>query len=851
MEPPVCRRQAQLCESVCLIRTPGFPSVSAESPQLCGPGAQYENPPWGRDTSSTSWDQVIIEESDGEAWPSIARGEGHAPPACGADTDAESSSSSGSSSSGSMASGAGQQGLLSGHHSGKTGAGHSGNLMASQGGSARGWGSAPAHGSLAGDGKSDVLPAGGRGQPCWSSSNFNLNLNPNANPAAWPVLGHEGASVGSVGTGGPAGNNPPSPNLCSPVEGPPAQGSGNGSVAIANGNFAGNGSGGGGGAWGGVASPDATEPRPPPPTNVSFSIEPQNLNTDGPNHTKREPLSPIRSLPSWGGAPTAMGSVVPPSHGAQQVNGEGGSVWGNGDNKSPTGKDSSWDSAPSNSPGLLNAWGRAGSGGSAGSTWGRSLGGDWGKHSGEAKGWESANSPPQEQLNSWSYPSNAPASEGSSDSLEGPSHRKERSSSVDAAAAAAPPLPRQDLDPRVLCNTGWGQIPVRQHTAWEMEEASRGDHKSDMGTEAWCSSSGPTSAGPPAAQEGPPVSVAQRSDSSGKSEGPGTAAASGWGIAAPPPKQPSTGWGEQPANRKAANGSGGWGESQAGGPGPSSAKNGQSWGADEKSSGWDDPPSKAKAQGWGECPKPSQGWGNGAGGGSGHAGDWGEPSDGKKNGTGNMSWEGDGGGWKETSRGWAKPPAGTGGGWGDAQRPGPPAQGWGGTKSQEGTNGNGGGNGGNVGSWGGPNSVKQTGSGWGAAGGTGAGGGGGPKQEPGGEPTGWEEPSPPSIRRKMEIDDGTSTWGDPSTYNKTVNMWDRNNPVTQSGPASGGNSAPSGGGGTQHHHEHHHGHHHPSHAHSAPSSGSSNGSPSAAPLHQPGVAQNRPPLVAPGKHCTR
>ncbi|KAH0631725.1 hypothetical protein JD844_019475 [Phrynosoma platyrhinos] len=43
------------------------------------------------------------------------------------------------------------------------------------------------------------------------------------------------------------------------------------------------------------------------------------------------------------------------------------------------------------------------------------------------------------------------------------------------------------------------------------------------------------------------------------------------------------------------------------------------------------------------------------------------------------------------------------------------------------------------------------------------------------EPTGWEEPSPESIRRKIEIDDGTSAWGDPSKYNyKHVNMWNNN-----------------------------------------------------------------------------
>lgn len=30
--------------------------------------------------------------------------------------------------------------------------------------------------------------------------------------------------------------------------------------------------------------------------------------------------------------------------------------------------------------------------------------------------------------------------------------------------------------------------------------------------------------------------------------------------------------------------------------------------------------------------------------------------------------------------------------------------------------------------------------------------------------TGWEEPSPESIRRRMEIDDGTAAWGDPGKH---------------------------------------------------------------------------------------
>ncbi|XP_077406524.1 trinucleotide repeat-containing gene 6B protein isoform X2 [Vanacampus margaritifer] len=45
----------------------------------------------------------------------------------------------------------------------------------------------------------------------------------------------------------------------------------------------------------------------------------------------------------------------------------------------------------------------------------------------------------------------------------------------------------------------------------------------------------------------------------------------------------------------------------------------------------------------------------------------------------------------------------------------------------------------------------------------------------GSEPSGWEDPSPQSLSRKNEIDDGTSAWGDPTHYNyKPVNLWDKN-----------------------------------------------------------------------------
>lgn len=37
--------------------------------------------------------------------------------------------------------------------------------------------------------------------------------------------------------------------------------------------------------------------------------------------------------------------------------------------------------------------------------------------------------------------------------------------------------------------------------------------------------------------------------------------------------------------------------------------------------------------------------------------------------------------------------------------------------------------------------------------------------------TGWEEPSPESIRRRMEIDDGTAAWGDPGKPRVHCNLF--------------------------------------------------------------------------------
>uniref|UniRef100_A0A3B4YYE6 Trinucleotide repeat-containing gene 6C protein n=1 Tax=Seriola lalandi dorsalis TaxID=1841481 RepID=A0A3B4YYE6_SERLL len=728
--------------------------------------------------------------------------------------------------------------LSSKANSGPSPANHTGtNMLSSQVAANRSWGSGPGpshcppQSSVGNEGKSDS-PVGGAGGRGWGSSssssttNFNLNLNPNANPSAWPMLGHDGGGTGGGSSGGANTISPPqpTPNLCNPP-GPPSAQTSTCTGANTNSNSSGIGS-----AWGSIMTSDMSEAHPSPSTNVSFSSEPQNLKTDGPNHTnKQEPPSPIRSLPGWGSASVGLGSMGQPPPGVPQVNGEdSSSVWGHsGDSKAPSSKEASgWDSGWSH--------GGAGAGNSGG--WGDQSGGDWGKqHTEEAQGgWDAPSSPPQDpQAGPWGRAvSTAAASEGSSDSMEGHNQRRDHSSRDNPA----PLLPAQDLDPRVLCNTGWGQTPVRQHTSWDMDDTKR---KNDVGTETW--GSGPTT---PSDAQGPSktnIGPTQRTDSGSKNDVPGSQGASGWGGSVAATNQPSSGWGEPPNNIKPPGGPGGWGNHPTGGPTTSVPKNGsQTWG-EEKSSGWDDSHIKTTSQGWGEQPKASHGWGNS--GGSKNAGDWGEPEESKKSPT-NPAWEGEAGGWKEKPRGWGMPASAPGisgpggnGGWGEqvSQRPSGPPQGWGG-KPQDGPSCSGGAGG--IGSWGGSGSVKQGGS-W-----------GGSKQESSAEPTGWEEPSPPSIRRKMEIDDGTSAWGDPGSYNKAVNLWDRNNPgMSQAKVTTGGNNPPGPN------NNHPHSHNHPYHGPPAPlqnhSQNSQNPGPTSGPMdpvvqHQPGPSHNRGPLIAQG-----
>ncbi|XP_033827037.1 trinucleotide repeat-containing gene 6C protein-like [Periophthalmus magnuspinnatus] len=794
--------------------------LSSELPSQSGPGAQYDNPLWGplpSNRSATSvatlnnlscWDQLIIDREETEAWPSTSYRQRQATPeGCPVDTNfGHLTINTSSICSTSMATGANSQtGHFSANHlSSKTNSGPSPgtSMLSSQVAANRSWGSGqphcPSQSSVGVEGKGDSPVTGGSrgwGSSSSSTTNFNLNLNPNANPSAWPMLGHDAAGNGAGSSGGASSVSPPPSTQTSTCTG-----------ANTNSNPAG-----GSSAWGGTMASDSLEPKTTPSTNVSFSSEPQNLKTDGPNFSKQEPPSPIHSLSGWGNTSVGCHQEGP------QVNGEdASSTWvKSGDSNAPSSKNG-WDSG----------WSRGGSGAGTSGGWAEPPRGDWGKpKSDDPQGsWDAPTSPPQDQQsNPWGRAvSTAGASEGSSDSMEGHPRCRDRSSRDNPA----PLIPSQDLDPRVLCNTGWGQTPVHQHTTWDMEDSKR----KNVGPDSW--GSGPAVSND---TQGHPTNMApsHRTDSVSKHDGHPPLVASGWNGSTPAPNQSTSGWGDGPNNNKPPAGPSGWGSPTTGGQNTNMPqKGGQSW-VEEKSTGWESH-AKPASQGWGDQPKP-HGWGNS--GGSNNTGEWGESSESKKSPT-NAAWDGEPGAWKESSRSWGSSAPGSGNsetarntGWGEpvCQRPSGPPQGWGG-KSNEGSAG-----GGAMGSWGGTGPVKQP-VGW-----------SGGKQERT-EPTGWEEPSPPSIRRKMEIDDGTSAWGDPGAHNKSVNLWDRNNPgVSQTKANAVGNNTP--GSNTNHSQPHSQPYHGPplqSHSQNPPNPGLTGGPMDPAAPQPPVLPHNRGPPIAQG-----
>lgn len=322
-------------------------------------------------------------------------------------------------------------------------------------------------------------------------------------------------------------------------------------------------------------------------------------------------------------------------------------------------------------------------------------------------------------------------------------------------------LNRSDLDPRVLSNTGWGQTQIRQNVAWDLDSTRGEKDRNQMSTSSFSSatmgypthsssvsndSSADTHNASPGSGDDRGRDVWDASQSNfvphiTGNRGPREDAditegksAGGWGD--PPPDQPGRGWvGEEQE----------WGERNRGGNLGDFGKHGSGWGdvPDDKRSrtgGW---------QGNLEEGGPQRGgWGGGDAPGSKSQQEWGSASlhtaatqipnsQGASMKGPNQQQQGQQpqggpmqGGWNSRS---------TFGGGGPAPKSQNQSLGW--------TSG----------------PIPQV---------SGAGG-------DSLEPSGWEEPSPQSISRKMEIDDGTSAWGDPTCFNKNVNLWDKNNATSK------------------------------------------------------------------------
>ncbi|XP_077590011.1 trinucleotide repeat-containing gene 6A protein-like isoform X2 [Stigmatopora nigra] len=350
---------------------------------------------------------------------------------------------------------------------------------------------------------------------------------------------------------------------------------------------------------------------------------------------------------------------------------------------------------------------------------------------------------------------------------------------------------RTDVDPRVLSNTGWGQTPIRQNTAWDVSSTNK--HY-----------------------------LALKGDERKRP---------GWGTAAPTQATHTqtsggTGWGDGPGCVVPDKGNSGWGE-----PKPTSGwdNKGPTSGWDNKgpASGWDNESGYKggnmckddRSNTWTNLPKQQQGWGSSMGNGDeswSPAGDnsrtvsnnhWGDPP----KGSGSAGWDSDSdrsgsGCWSEpgrTNTSSSNTWGGSGGsntpdqstpnpgsnwndskpnlqnksqGWGEPVKNNQSAQNWGDSNPKSSCTTN---------EWGkGPeSSMSRTNNkptGW----------LGGPMPTVGQKDdsaTGWEEPSPESVRRRMEIDDGTAAWGDPVKHHGGgVTMWNRTGQSDQDnmGPSS-------------------------------------------------------------------
>ncbi|XP_042196955.1 trinucleotide repeat-containing gene 6A protein isoform X3 [Callorhinchus milii] len=395
------------------------------------------------------------------------------------------------------------------------------------------------------------------------------------------------------------------------------------------------------------------------------------------------------------------------------------------------------------------------------------------------------------------------ASVGSGDANSTGGRRGEKRK-PDQPGSAQSILSRTDLDPRVLCNTGWGQTPIRQNTAWDTEPSPKSDRKTDIGTEAWGGH------------------VSQTSNSGGWGDGPGpnsndTSSVSGWADPKPTKVSCNTGWGDT----KGSSSQGGCEDNSAA---TGMVKSNQTWGGNKEE--------KVK-QGWTDGQKSNQGWSMSGGDGWGEnsrTSHWGEPqkansgawerdrdSDGDRSvagwsepvrpGSGSCTWAGSNNsnpnhtnGWREAAKptpspGWGEPGKPTPSpGWGEPGKP-TPSPGWGEPGKPTPSPG-----------WGEPGkptpslgwgeSVKPTPSpGWGEQ--------SKPTQSPGwGEPgkpspsPGWGEPGKPSPSPGWG-EPGKPTqspgWGEPSKHTQSPGWGEAAKPTQSPGWGEPGKPTPSPG----------------------------------------------------------
>ncbi|XP_043535424.1 trinucleotide repeat-containing gene 6B protein isoform X5 [Chiloscyllium plagiosum] len=769
-----------------------------------GAGSNYANSAWGSGSSSTDlnhgWDKLIVDGSDMEAWPCIT---GRDSESASEHVDNEGASNFGSEKSLPPGSGAArsckgaanQFAAGSGKNECKLGAWNMGLVPK------------PSHASsISSESKDGLNNWKNLSNP--DGAGLGLTLNPNINPSAWPVLGQEGNS----GKGTLETDVSSSSAQLSAVGQSPRDQDGTSASAWANKSKTEN----AGVTW-----------------NASVGEQPQALNTDGPNNGDTNSLNansqstgnPLQNKGvsdttgngTWNmpmgmglGNPLVLNQSVSTEassegsiRGTMEGRGTGGSwntVWGSSGTDSISGQNGtgadgnsgrnsddtakagsglkqllvnrsrteSWDSnsgswdSEAQDPNKAKNWGkgnRTASGGAQG-LWGQQPGtdnrseGEWSGTPNEQNcgtgGWDNhrvnplpENQGENSQNSNWVKASSSTGSDsgsrnnnkrGGSENHPG-GRRLNKTDPLDQEEVIQSVISRSDLDPRVLSNTGWGQTQIKQNTVWDVQESPRNERRTDRGTEGW-------------------ESTTTQSTNSG-----------GWGEASSQSSHCNSGWGDAPQSSNMES------DSPSGWVDP---KNSQGWGGgtpEEKAPSWNDAP-RIKEPGWGARQQPTQGW---------------SPNNGWGDGSGQPAEQPKAGGWDSSNSRWGDSGRGEVGSWGGGnsnsnQRSGweDPTrhQGWGEPSKTAASNWN---KQQDVsGSWG-TNSAgnRQSGPGWSSASVPPAPIPVVPKEE---EPTGWEEPSPQSISRKMEIDDGTSAWGDPNSYNyKNVNLWDKNSQSESSG----------------------------------------------------------------------